>query len=244
MTAVHLMDPFLDGCAQITCGSHAGSLGATDEVTCRDCLAIARDGLQSWLAAIDSRIAALVEPAGPEPMTTTGYRCNECGACTDDTGHAAHADGCGQPSRDHVAGRARWYDAVLAFLPGGAAVPVEYKRASLPEGFRYGAHIADSPFRVVAPPVPPRTSFVHPLTFFAIVKRLRCAIEYLPAPSFLPTEGPEVNCETIAVKMADGEPWRIVSDPDCPRDYPWPEDAPPEVAAVIREAMAAVKDHR
>lgn len=69
-----------------------------------------------------------------------------------------------------------------------------------------------------------RTSIVSPLVYFAITKRHET--ERIPGVLASFRGG---------LVIAD---WYIVSDPDCPRDYSWPETVPPEVAAVIRQGIA------
>lgn len=80
--------------------------------------------------------------------------------------------------------------------------------------------------------VPPRTVFVHPVTFHRIAQRyagpveslLHVTLEWRPTPH-------------IEVATAGGS-WSILGGPDCPIDYAWPESAPPEVAEVVRQGIA------
>lgn len=80
--------------------------------------------------------------------------------------------------------------------------------------------------------VPERTVFVHPLTHFAIVKRhaLGGHDPLIHVEERLP--------EGVTVKTGPCDDfWSIAADSDCPRDYAWPESAPPEVAAVVRQGI-------
>jgi len=73
--------------------------------------------------------------------------------------------------------------------------------------------------------VPERTVFVNPIAFATIYHADHAAIRRW-------TDDGIVRVETAN----DGQ-WSIASDPDCPLDYAWPESAPPEVAAVVRQGI-------
>lgn len=92
-----------------------------------------------------------------------------------------------------------------------------------PDAFR-------DPYR--SPPVPPRTSFVAPWVFFHIARKnhLRIVVN-------------ATGHDTVRFTTPVGV-WSIVSDPDCPVDYTWPEVTPDAVAEVIREGIADAKAAR
>ena len=183
-------------------------------------------------------------------MTGTGYRCMECDTVSDDG--ANHAPDCGQPARDGEASKRRWYEQLAELIPPtGSRAAYAYRHTIRyePPPFKYGAlplpaedrdridRLADGPYRTASPPVPPRTSFVNPVVFYRIVLRHSSP----PIVSFQHVTSEWKPTPHMRVATSAG-PWSILADPDCPRDYTWPESAPPEVAEVIREAMAAAKE--
>lgn len=71
----------------------------------------------------------------------------------------------------------------------------------------------------------PRTVLASPVVIRAIIARR-------------PLVGVDMDTlKSIKFKGGRADSWIIVPDPDCPIDYFWPQDAPGEVAALIRQGI-------
>jgi hypothetical protein len=88
------------------------------------------------------------------------------------------------------------------------------------------------PYRTPCRPIPPRTVFVHPVAFHAIAAR-HAAQPIERVTQMRMGEG------DLRIASPVGE-WRIVSDPDCPRDSCWPDRALPVVMSVVRDGVEEV----